>query len=58
MDLKAVGRASGKVLVADRQTAVVVDVSEQVAGKTALQYAAADLAERLLPRLVAPDKKK
>ncbi len=58
VDLKAVGRASGKVLVADRQTAVVVDVSEQVAGKTALQYAAADLAERLLPRLVAPDKKK
>ena len=40
----------------DRQTVVVVDLSEQIAGKTALQEAAADLAERMLPKLI--DKKK
>jgi hypothetical protein len=32
----------------------VVDLTEQIAGKTALQEAAAVLAERLLPKLVNP----
>jgi hypothetical protein len=36
----------------DRQTAVAVDLSEQLAGKAALQEAAAVLAERMLPKLV------
>ena len=36
-------RQTGKVLAVDRQTVVVVDLSEQIAGKTALQLAAADL---------------
>jgi len=36
----------------DRQTALVVDLTEQLAGKAALQEAAARLAERLLPKLV------
>jgi serine/threonine protein kinase/TolB-like protein len=52
VELKAVDRRSGKVLAVDRQTVLVVDLSEQVAGKAALQAAAADLAERLLPKLV------
>jgi hypothetical protein len=47
-----VDRKTDKVLVADRQTAVAVDLSEQNAGKAALGQAAAVLAERLLPRLV------
>ena len=48
----SVERKTGKVLAADRQTALVVDLSEQIAGKAALQQAAATLAERLLPKLV------
>jgi TolB-like protein len=52
VELKAVDRKSGKGLAADRQTAVVVDLTEQIAGKSALQQAAAAIAERMLPRLV------
>jgi TolB-like protein len=51
VEMKAVDRQSGKVLVADRQTTVVVDLTEHIAGKSALQQAAATLAERLLPKL-------
>ncbi|MBN9521194.1 hypothetical protein J0H58_22185 [bacterium] len=57
VELRAVDRKTGRVLAADRQTAVVVDLAENVAGKAALQAAAADLAERILPRLVTPAKK-
>jgi len=57
VELKAVDRKTGKVLAADRQTAVVVDLAELVAGKQALQDAAAALAERVLPKIVAPGKK-
>ena len=52
VEIKAVDRLTDKVLTADRQTAVVVDLAEQVAGKAALQEAAAALAERVLPKLV------
>ena len=40
------------MLATDRQTAVVVDLTEQIAGKAALQKAAAEIAERMLPKLV------
>ncbi len=53
LEIKAIDRASGKVLAADRQTTVKVGVSEQIAGKAALQEAAAAIAERLLPKLIA-----
>jgi hypothetical protein len=40
-----------KLLLVDRQTSVAVDVAEQTAGKMALENAALELAERILPRL-------
>jgi len=52
VELKVVERATGRVLASDRQVAVVVDLTEQLAGKAALQQAAALLAERTLPKLV------
>jgi len=51
LEIKAVDRQTDKVIATDRQTAVVVDLTEQIAGKSALQKAAADIAERLLPKL-------
>jgi len=59
LEVKAVDADSGKVLAADRQTAVVVDLTEQLAGKAALQEAAAQIADRLLPKIAktAPDRK-
>ena len=44
-------KSNGDVITVDRQTSVAVDIAEQTAAKTALQNAAAELAERLLPIL-------
>jgi len=43
--------AHRKLLAKDRQTSVAVDIAEQTAAKTALENAAFELAERLLPKL-------
>jgi hypothetical protein len=51
VELKAQKR-TGEILAVDRQTSVAVDVAEQTAAKTALQQAAAELAERLVPALL------
>ncbi|MCX6993181.1 MAG: hypothetical protein NT011_08585 [Kiritimatiellaeota bacterium] len=53
LEVKAIDRQTDKVIAMDRQTAVVVDLTEQIAGKAALQKAAAEIAERLLPKLVS-----
>jgi hypothetical protein len=42
---------TGEVVAVDRQTSVAVDVTEQTAAKTALQNAAVELAERIIPKL-------
>jgi len=50
VELKA-RNAKGDILAIDRQTSVAVDLAEQTAAKTALQNAAAELAERFIPKL-------
>ena len=55
LEVKAIDRRSGRVLAVDRQTTVALDLTEQIAGKTALQEAAAKIAERMLPKLLDPD---
>ncbi len=52
VEIKVRERMSGNLLFVDRQTSVAVDLTEQVAAKTALQTAAAILAERAFPKLV------
>lgn len=52
VELQAIEKATGKILFIDRQTTVAVDLSEHLAGKTALQEAAAKLTGRMLAPLV------
>lgn len=49
VELKAQKR-TGEILAVDRQTTVGVDIGEQIAAKNALQEAAAEVAERILPK--------
>ena len=53
IELTARTRADGKILFTGSQTSVAVDVTEQTAAKTALENAALEIAERLLPKLAA-----
>lgn len=43
--------SGGDIVVVDSQTSVAIDVAEQTAAKTALQNAAAELAERVVSKL-------
>jgi TolB-like protein len=51
IEIKVRDVASGNLLLVDRQTSVGVDVAEQTAAKTALENAADELAERVIPKL-------
>ena len=55
VEIKAVDRASGKVIATDRETSVGVDATEQIAAKHALQEAAATIAARMLPKIATAD---
>lgn len=50
--MKVVNRTIGKVVAIDGQTRVAVDLVKQIGGKQALQDAKADIAERLLPKIL------
>ena len=52
IEIRATKTADGKLLLADRQTDVAVDLAEQTAGKLALENAANKLLNRLVPKLV------
>lgn len=52
VEIKAIDRSTDKIIANDRQAVVTVDLTELIAGKTALQEAAAQIAERLLPKLI------
>ena len=51
VELNASRPADGKLLLSDRQTDVAVDLSENVAGKSALENAARKLLDRLVPKI-------
>ena len=51
IEIKVRDVVTGNILVVDRQTSVGVDIAEQTAAKTALENAADELAERVIPRL-------
>ncbi len=52
VEINAVERSTGRILISDRQTEVGVDLGEEMAGKTALQKSAVKLVERLVGRLI------
>ena len=51
VELKAVERATGRVLAVDRETVIGVGLAEQIAAKSALEEAAGRIALRLLPKI-------
>lgn len=57
LEIKVYDNTSKRVLVTDRQTVMGVDLTEQIAGKSALQQAALELAERLIPKMLEERKK-
>ncbi|PHS08059.1 MAG: hypothetical protein COA78_13050 [Blastopirellula sp.] len=56
LEVKAIDVKTGRIIAIDRQTSVAVDLNELIAGKTALQNAAAKVAQRMIPQLVQPKK--
>ena len=57
VEIKVLERASGKIVLIDRQESIGLDIGKQTAARVALQNAADELAGRLLPMLAEPDEK-
>jgi hypothetical protein len=53
VEITARRRTTGTLLAADRQTEVAIDLGEQLAGKAALQAAAATIVRRIVPNLLS-----
>jgi hypothetical protein len=53
VEIKLVDLATGRVVLADRQVVVAVDIAESVAAKAALQQAGAMLADRIVAAIAA-----
>lgn len=51
VEVKAIHRPAGKVLMVSREVSVAVDIAPEMAGKAALARSAAKLAEKLVPVL-------
>jgi len=58
VEVKAIERKTGKILVIDRAVVVAVDLSPEIAGKKALQNATAQLSERVVRALLKNIKTK
>jgi len=56
VEIKVTENATGKLVLVDRQTEAGVDISENAAGKRALEAAARQLLNRVVPALLAPAK--
>jgi hypothetical protein len=52
LEVKVIDRRTGKVLAVDSSNTAAVDLSENAAGKKAIQKAAQNLAARLLPKAI------
>jgi len=56
VEIKVVDNKTDRVIAVDRQTEIELNLSEVLAGKNALQRAAAQIAERLLPQLASAEE--
>lgn len=52
VEIKAVDQESGEIIAIDRETALAVDVSENIAGKLAIENATRKLVKRIVPKIV------
>ena len=52
VEVKVLEHSTGKIIAVDRQTEVAVDLSEQIAGKAAIQKAAKEIAIRIVPKIL------
>jgi hypothetical protein len=54
MEIRMVRPGSDKLILADRENGVAVDLAEDIAGKSAIESASARLLDRIVPKLVEP----